>query len=159
MKNMEIQERRKTSPNVKTVSNGVFHQFVAWFRAGLGLGLMLFVALTTFSVLSHGVNWIEGSAKQGQSRDPRQGFSPVLPRTDPVTPIQVIRNTVAVQQSPDYYRMFREQARFVTGSINRISGNSGQIEPVRSIFYSIQDRATIQKGGIQLKIVKNSGHR
>ncbi len=53
MKMMEIQERRQTSPNVKMVSKGVFLQFVTWFRAGLGLGLMLFVALTTFSVLTH----------------------------------------------------------------------------------------------------------
>ena len=77
--------------------------------------MMLFVALTTFSVLSHGSNWIEGSAKQGQSRDPRQGFSPVLPKTDPVAPVRVVRSTVAVQQSQDDYRMFREHARFVVG--------------------------------------------
>ena len=49
MKIMEIQDRRQVAPNVKTVSKGVFQQFVSWFRAGLGLGLMLFVALTTFS--------------------------------------------------------------------------------------------------------------
>ena len=54
MKNMEIQDRRPFSPNVKTVSKGVFQQFVAWFKAGLGLGLMLFVALTTFSVMITG---------------------------------------------------------------------------------------------------------
>jgi hypothetical protein len=114
MKNMEIQERRQTSPNVKMVSNGVFHQFVAWFRAGLGLGLMLFVALTTFSVLTHGANLIGGSAKQGQSKDPGQGFGSVLPKAVPVAPVRVVRSTVAVQKSQDDYRMFREQARFVT---------------------------------------------
>ena len=121
MKMMEIQERRKTSPNVKTVSKGVFHQFVTWFKAGIGLGLMLFVALTTFSVLSHGSNWIEGSAKQGQSRDPRQGFSPVLPKTDFAAPVRVVRSTVAVQKSQDDYRMFREKARFVTDLSNHVS--------------------------------------
>ena len=121
MKNMEIQERRPIAPNVKTVSTGVFQQFVAWFRAGLGLGLMLFVALTTFSVLSHGANWIEGSAKQGQSRDPRQGFSPVLPKMDTAAPVRVVRSTVAVQQSQDDYRMFREKARFVTDLSNNVS--------------------------------------
>ena len=115
MKMMEIQERRPIAPNVKAVSKGVFQQFVAWFRAGLGLGLMLFVALTTFSFLSHGANWIEGSAKQGQSRDPRQGFSPVLPKADYAAPVRVVRSTVAVQQSQDDYRMFREHARFVVG--------------------------------------------
>ena len=114
MKNTEIQERRPIAPNVKMVSKGVFQQFVAWFRAGLGLGLMLFVALNTFSVLSHGANWLEGSAKQGQSRDPRQGFSSVLPKTDPAAPVRVVRSTVAVQKSQDDYRMFHEQARFVT---------------------------------------------
>ena len=121
MKKTEIQETRQVAPNVKMVSRGVFQQFVAWFRAGLGLGLMLFVALTTLSVLSHGANWIEGSAKQGQSRDPRQGFSPVLPKTDPVAPIRVARSTVAVQGSQDDYRMFREKARFVTDLSNNVS--------------------------------------
>ncbi len=121
MKNTEIQERRPIAPNVKMVSKGVFQQFVAWFRAGLGLGLMLFVALNTFSVLSHGANWLEGSAKQGQSRDPRQGFSPALPKTDPVAPVRVVRSTVAVQQSQDDYRMFREKARFVTDLSNNVS--------------------------------------
>jgi hypothetical protein len=118
---MEIQERRQTSPNVKMVSNGVFHQFVTWFRAGLGLGLMLFVALTTFSVLNHGANLIEGSAKQGQSKDPEQGFGSVLPKVVPVAPVQVIRNTVSVQKNQDDYRMFREQARFVTDLSDNVS--------------------------------------
>jgi hypothetical protein len=114
MKMMEIQERRPIAPNVKTVSKGVFQQFVSRFRAGLGLGLMLFVALATFLALSHGANWIEGSVKRGQSRDPRPGFSPVLPKTDFATPVRVVRSTVEVQKSQDDYRMFREKARFVT---------------------------------------------
>lgn len=121
MKNMEIQERRKTSPNVKTVSDGVFHQFVTWFRAGLGLGLMLFVALTTYSFLSHGANLIRGSVMQGQSKDPGRGFGPVLPKTVPAVPVRVIRSTVTAQKSLDDYRMFREQARFVVGISDRVS--------------------------------------
>ena len=121
MKIMEIQERRQTSPNVKMVSKGVFQQFVTWFRAGLGLGLMLFVALTTFSVLTHGANLIEGSAKQGQSKDPGQGFGSVLPKAVPVAPVQVIRSTVTVQKRQDDYRMFREQARFVTDLSDNVS--------------------------------------
>jgi len=121
MKMMEIQERRPIAPNVKMVSKGVFQQFVSWFRAGLGLGLMLFVALTTFSVLSHGANWIEGSVKQGQSRDSRQGFSPVLSKMEIAAPVRVARSTVAVQKSQDDYRMFREKARFVTDLSNNVS--------------------------------------
>ncbi len=121
MKTTEIQVRRKTSPYVKTVSNGVFHQFVTWFRAGLGLGLMLFVALATFSFLSHGANLIGGSAKQDKSRDSGQGFSPVLPKTNLVAPVQVIRSTVTVQKSQDDYRMFHEQARFVTDLSDNVS--------------------------------------
>jgi hypothetical protein len=121
MKTMEIQERRQTSPNVKMVSKGVFHQFVTWFRAGLGLGLMLFVALTTFSFLTHGANLIDGSVKQGQSKGSGQGFSPVLPKTVPVEPVRVIRSTVTAPKSQDDYRMFREQARFVTDLSDNVS--------------------------------------
>ena len=121
MKNTEIQERRPIAPNVKTVSKGVFQQFVAWFRAGLGLGLMLFVALTTLSVLSHGADWIEGSAKQDQLRETGQGRSPVLSKADYVMPVRVLRGTEAFQKSQDDYRMFREQSRLVTDLTDSLS--------------------------------------
>ena len=38
----------------------------------------------------------------------------MLPKIAPVVPVRVVRSTVAVQQSQDDYRMFREQARLVT---------------------------------------------
>ena len=121
MKGMEIQDRRPFSPNVKMVSREVLHQFVAWFKAGMGLGLMLFTALTTFSVLSHGANWIEGSAKQSQLREFRRGGNPVLPKTGYVMPVRVLRRRSATQQSQDDYRMFREEARLVTDLTDNLS--------------------------------------
>ena len=121
MKMMEIQVRRQVAPNVKMVSKGVFREFVTWIRRGIWLGLMLFVALATFSFLSHSANLLEGSAKQGQSRDPKQGFSPVLPKTDFAAPVRVVRSTVTAQKSQDDYRMFREKARFVTDLSNNVS--------------------------------------
>ena len=121
MKNMGIQDRRLIAPNVKMVSSEAFRQFVAWFRAGIGLGLMLFMALTTFSVLSHGAKWVEGSAKQGQLREKGQGGSPVLPKTDYVMPVRVSRSTAVAQKSQDDYRMFHEQARLVTDLTNNLS--------------------------------------
>ena len=121
MKNMGIQDRRLIAPNVKMVSSEVFRQFVAWFRAGIGLGLMLFTALTTFSVLSHGAKWVEGSAKQGQLREQGQGGSPVLAKTDYVMPVRVSRGTAVAQKSQDDYRMFHEQARLVTDLTNSLS--------------------------------------
>ena len=121
MKNMGIQDRRLIAPNVKMVSSEAFHQFVAWFRAGIGLGLMLFMALTTFSVLSHGAKWVEGSAKQSQLREKGQGGSPVLPKTDSVMPVRVLRGTAVAQKSQDDYRMFHEQARLVTDLTNNLS--------------------------------------
>jgi len=127
MKNMEIQDGRQVAPNVKTVSKGVFHQFVTWFRAGIGLGLMLFVALTPFSVLTHGANLIEGSAQQGKSKDPGQGCGPVLPKTDPVAPVRVLRSAVVVQKSQDDYRMFREQARFLTDLSENLARTVGRL--------------------------------
>ena len=119
MKNTEIQVRRPIAPNVKKVSKGVFYQFVTWFKAGIGLGLMLFVAWTTFSALSHEAKWIEESAKQCQLRVPGQGRSLVLPITNYVAPVQVVRTAVVFQKSQDDYRMFHERARFVTD----LSGN------------------------------------
>ena len=121
MKHMEIQDRRLITPNVKMVSRGVLHRFVTCFKAGTGLGLMLFTALTTFSVLSHGAKWVEGSAKQGQLREKGQGGSPVLPKTDYVMPVRVSRSTAVAQKSQDDYRMFHEQARLVTDLTNNLS--------------------------------------
>jgi len=107
---MEIQERRPIAPNVKIVSKRVLHQFVTWLRTGIGLGLMLFVALTTFSTLTHGANWIEGLAKQSQLRARGQGRSLVLPIMAYAAPVRVVRSAVMVQKSQDDYRMFHEQA-------------------------------------------------
>ena len=121
MKNMGIQDRRLITPNVKMVSSEALHQFVTWFKAGMGLGLMLFMALTTFSVLSHGAKWVEGSAKQGQLREKGQGGNPVLPKTDYVMPVRVLRSTAGVQKSQDDYRMFHEQARLVTDLTDDLS--------------------------------------
>ena len=121
MKHMEIQDRRLITPNVKMVSRGVLRQFAAWFKAGMGLGLMLFTALTTFSVLSHGAKWVEGSAKQCQLREKGQGGNPVLPKTDSVMPVRVSRSTVVVQKSQDDYRLFHEQARLFTDLTENLS--------------------------------------
>ena len=121
MKNMEIQDRRLITPNVKMVSSEALHPFVSWFRAGVGLGLMLFMALTTFSVLSHGANWIEGSVKQDPLREKGQGGKPVLPKTDSVMPVRVLRSTVVVRKSQDDYRMFHEEARLVTNLTENLS--------------------------------------
>ena len=103
------------------VSREVFRQFAAWFKAGLGLGLMLFTALTTFSVLSHGTNWIEGSARQDLLRETGQGRSPVHPKADYVMPVRVLRGTEAFQKSQDDYRMFREKSRLVTDLTDNLS--------------------------------------
>ena len=121
MKNMEIQDRRLISPNVKIVSREALHPFVSWFKAGMGLGLMLFTALTTLSVLSHGAKWIEGSAKQSQLWVPGRGRSLVLPKTDYVMPVRVLRSTGGVQKSRDDYRMFHEEARLLTDMTDNLS--------------------------------------
>ena len=79
------------------------------------------MASATFSALSHGANWIEVSAKQDPLRETRQAQSPVLPKTDYVMPIRVLRSTEAFQKSQDDYRMFREQARFLTDLTDNLS--------------------------------------
>ncbi|MFH1799401.1 MAG: hypothetical protein ABH891_00945 [Candidatus Omnitrophota bacterium] len=121
MKIMEIQDRRPISPNVKMISREALHQFVSWFRAGMGLGLMLFTAWITFSALCHGANWIKDSAKQVQSRETGQVRTPVLSKKDYAAPVRVVRSAVVVQKSQDDYRMFREQARLVTDLSETVS--------------------------------------
>lgn len=121
MNAMEIRDRRVITPNVRLISRDVMIQFAACFKAGMGLGLMLFTAFTTFSVLSHGAVWIEGAAKQSQPKEAAQSRNSVIPKVGYVVPYRVLRNTAVVQKSQDDYRMFREQARLVTDLTNELS--------------------------------------
>lgn len=121
MSTMEIEGRRMITPNVRLISRDALIQFAAWFRAGIGLGLMLFTAFTTFSVLSHGAAWIEGTAKQSQPGEVKQGFHSGIPQAGYVMPVCVSRHSAVVSKSRDDYRMFREQARFVANLAGDLS--------------------------------------
>lgn len=72
------------------ISGSVDGQFVSRLKAEASLGLMLFMALITFSALSRGSNWIKDPAKKGLLRESGQGFGPVLPKTSPALPIRVV---------------------------------------------------------------------
>ena len=72
------------------ISGSIDGQFVSRLKAEASLGLMLFMALITFSALSRGSNWIKDPAKQGLLRESGQGCSPVLPQTVFAVPVRVV---------------------------------------------------------------------
>ena len=82
---------------------------------------MLFVALITFSALSHNADWVEGSVTQSQLRVTGPGLFPVLPNTGYAAPVRVLNSAVVVQPSQEDYRMLREQVRFLTDLSRNLS--------------------------------------
>lgn len=78
------------------ILNGVLRQFAAWLRAGVGVGVMLFVAFTILSALDHGADEVRGAA-------------------EPARPVAV------VQKNRDDYRIIRERNRFVSDLVDHLS--------------------------------------
>ena len=81
------------------ILNGVLRQFSAWFRAGVGLGVMLFVAFTILSALDHGADSIQGTTQ----------------------PAYASRPVAVVQKDRDDYRIIRERNRFVVDLVGNLS--------------------------------------
>ncbi len=127
MKALEIRNGRRFAPNVRMVSSGILSQFALWFRAGMGFGVMLFVAFTTLSALGHGADWIQEAAKQSRYVKHGQGRDLVIPKASHVLPAYVSRPAVVVQKDRDDYRVIREQNRFVTDLAGEVSRTVSRI--------------------------------
>ena len=84
---------------MKALEKGVLNQFASWFRAGIGLGVMFFVASTILSALGHGADGIQEAEKRAA----------------------IPRSAVVVQKAPDDYRVIRERNRFVADLVDDLS--------------------------------------
>ena len=84
---------------MKALDKGVLNQFASWVRAGIGRGVMLFVASTILSALGHGADGIQEAEKRA-----------AIPR-----PVAV------VQKNRDNYRVIRERNRFVTDLVDDLA--------------------------------------
>ena len=84
---------------MKVLEKGVLRQSTSWFKAGIGLGVMLFMAFTLLSVLDRGADGDQSVVK----------------------PVYVSRPVAVVRKAPDDYRMIREQNRFVTDLVDELS--------------------------------------
>ncbi len=99
MRTLELRDGRRITPNVRMVSSGVLSQFVSWFSAGVGLGVVLFVAFTILSALDHSADEVQGAAE----------------------PAYVSRPVAIVQKGLDDYRIIRERNRFVVDLADHFS--------------------------------------
>jgi len=77
---MEARLRHMTVPKIRVVSNNVVRGFAVIFRSGLKLGTVLFVALTTVSLLNGGTHYLEGKLKGSLKPSRETSGNLVIPR-------------------------------------------------------------------------------
>lgn len=119
MNTLEIRYGRQFAPNVKAVSRSFLNQLMTWFKGGIGLGIVLFVALTTLTALKHGATWIQITAKQERISKLAEDSKRVIPRAAQALPLPVFK-PVVVPEKKDY-RVIREQNRLVTDLAGHLS--------------------------------------
>ena len=75
MKAIEYQEDRSLSVFLKVLVRGIFSQILMLFGKGLSLGLVLFLALSTLSLLNRGMDSLSSSSKGSKAGlSQRQNF-------------------------------------------------------------------------------------
>ena len=122
MNDLEMRYRRPIAPNVQTVSSKVFYRFVLCLKAGVRLGVMLFMAFTTFTVLSHSAGWIKRAVKEDRPGRIMQVCNPaVIPGVVYRMPVPIARPVMVFEKRRDDYRVFREENRLMTGLMWRMS--------------------------------------
>jgi len=109
------------TPSVRQNSSEILSLFAGWFKAGLGLGVMLFVACTTLSALGHSAFWIQGVVKHGSYVNPGPRRDLIIPKGSYVLPATVLRPAVVIKKDRDDYMMLREQNRFMTDMVGNLS--------------------------------------
>ncbi|PIQ87578.1 MAG: hypothetical protein COV74_00470 [Candidatus Omnitrophica bacterium CG11_big_fil_rev_8_21_14_0_20_45_26] len=72
------------TPSCQTVLTGLFNRIRRLIQSGLSMGLVLFLALATLSVLNQGVEFIQASFT-GQMTQGGQPIQAAVPRMRPMT--------------------------------------------------------------------------
>ena len=63
MKSIEYEEDRSLNAFFKVLVKGIFRQILMLFGRGLSLGFVLFLALSTLSLLNRGMDFLDHSSK------------------------------------------------------------------------------------------------
>lgn len=80
MKSIEYKEDRSLSMFLKVIVRGIFSQILMLFGKGLSLGFVLFLALSTLSLLNRGMDSLSSSSKGSKAGlSQRQNFQTAAP--------------------------------------------------------------------------------
>ncbi len=80
MKAIKYQEDRSLSMFLKVIVRGIFSQILMLFGKGLSLGFVLFLALSTLSLLNRGMDSLSSSSKGSKAGlSQRQNFQTAAP--------------------------------------------------------------------------------
>jgi len=122
MMNVETREPREkvscfeVSRGFEGVRRGALGGLVLLVRKGVGLGVVLFLALSTFSFLNHGAGFLEASLKSSLSQKEEQKDSRSYTVSRPVSSSVAVnssRSETPVKQSQDMTRTIRESGYFL----------------------------------------------
>ncbi len=105
---LEIIGERKTSVNMRTISRNVWARFRTLTGAGVSLGFVLFVALTTVTLMDRGSNFARASWRGmwNEEKPVRNLLIPVMPSTRNAQPY---RPRVSGERPADDYQASRER--------------------------------------------------
>jgi len=116
MMKVETREPREEVSCCGGERGGVLGGLVLLVRRGVGLGIVLFLALFTFSILSHGAGYLESSLRSSLLEDGKQKDARSYRVSGPVSgPVAMnsSRSSVPVKQGQDMTRTIRESGYFL----------------------------------------------
>jgi hypothetical protein len=119
MKSLEACEERMFTPNVRIVSRSYAARFRALFSTGISLGLVLFVALTTVSVLNRGSDLVGTAWKRNWDRKESVQRDLTIPKVQRPIPLQTFRSTVVMSRKPESSRDTIRESSYFLDDLNR----------------------------------------
>ncbi len=121
MKSLEASQERMFTPNVRIVSRSFTAKFRALFITGISLGIVLFVALTTVSVLNRGSDFVGATWKRNWDRKESVRRDLMIPKVQRPIPLQTFRSTVVITQKPESPRDTIRESSYFLDDLNRFS--------------------------------------
>jgi len=99
------------------VRGSVLGGLVLLVRRGVGLGVVLFLALSTFSILNHGAGCLEAFLKGSLAQKDEQKEARSYTVSRPVSGLAAARSQSPVKQGQDMTKTIRESGYFL-GSLD-----------------------------------------
>ena len=106
---LEAREERRVPMYVRGASVLFFTKFKVLFSAGIKLGIVLFVAISTVSVLCGSLNFAWAHVKQNWDQQVDTPRNQETPKIQSSTPVRTFRPRARVDRSKADHRIAREK--------------------------------------------------